>query len=65
MERGDVGLVLVLENENRRWEIEPLDLEVGSWGCEEGKGVCGGIEEVFGAEDRMGILDVVEGSLEN
>ena len=29
------------------------------------EGVCGGIQVDFGSEDRMGILEIVEGVLEN
>lgn len=37
---------------------------MGSWGSDERVVVCGGIEVELGADDRVGILEVVEGILE-
>lgn len=62
VEWGDGGAGA--ENADRGWEIEGLDLEVGGGGSEEGEGVGGGVEVEVGAEDRVGILEVVEGVLE-
>lgn len=47
-----------------RQEIKELDLEVRGGGNEEREGVGGRSEVEFGAEDRMGNLDIAYGSLE-
>lgn len=54
-----------LEDLGSGGEIEGLDLEVGRGrGGGEGEGVCCWVEVELGAEDGVGILEEVEGSLE-
>ena len=62
---GIVAVGLALDDVSRWSEIEGVDLDGGSGRGEEVESVVGGIEMDLGAENRVGILEFVEGILDN